>query len=189
MKPRLTAVITAAALLSACAQTNWKMPEWRIPGSATRAPDNLKPPAGETAFLETSAKGVQIYECRQDKDGRLGWIFSAPEADLFDSMGNRVGRHFAGPTWELIDGSKVEGMVKERADAPAASVIPWLLLSARPVGTSGILGKTTSIQRVNTTGGIAPVDSCRPGARARVDYTATYYFFTTEPQRRWRWPL
>ncbi|TMH88343.1 MAG: DUF3455 domain-containing protein, partial [Betaproteobacteria bacterium] len=78
------------------------------------------------------AKGVQIYECRARKDqvGGYEWAFVAPEADLFDAGGNRIGRHHAGPHWESTDGSKVLGTVKERADAPAADTIPWLLLTA-----------------------------------------------------------
>lgn len=115
------------------------------------------------------AKGVQIYECRDAK-----WVFIAPEADLFDRGGRKIGTHYAGPTWEAADGSKVIGAVKERADAGGA--IPWLILSAKSVGPDGAFSKVTSIQRLSTTGGVAPVGSCQTGAQARVPYTADYYF-------------
>jgi len=131
------------------------------------------------------AKGVQIYECRAKKDqvGEYEWAFVAPEADLFDARGIRIGRHYAGPHWESTDGSKILGTVKERIDAPMANAIPWLLLAARSVGPEGSFSKVTSIQRVNTVGGVAPRAGCSQataGAPARIDYTADYYFFTTK---------
>jgi hypothetical protein len=71
--------------------------------------------------------------------------------------------------------------VKARADAPAAGNIPWLLLGAKSVGREGTFSKVTSIQRVATVGGVAPAGACaQAGARARVDYTADYYFFTAK---------
>ena len=118
------------------------------------------------------AKGVQIYECRDAK-----WVFVAPEADLFDRSGRKIGRHYAGPTWEAADGSKVVGAVKERADA--AGAIPWLILSTKSAGPDGAFSKVTSIQRLSTSGGVAPSGACaEAGAKARVPYTADYYFFT-----------
>ena len=91
------------------------------------------------------------------------WAFVAPEADLFDTRGNRIGRHYGGPHWEADDGSKVIGAVKERADAPAADTIPWLLLAAKSVGPDGAFRHVSSIQRVNTVGGVAPKNGCSQG--------------------------
>jgi hypothetical protein len=137
-------------------------------------PENLRPAAGESLKRIIRAKGVQIYECREGK-----WVFVAPEADLFDSRGNRIGRHYAGPLWEAIgDGSKVAGTVKSRAEAPEANAIPWLLLSTRSVGGRGYFSDVTSIQRVATHGGVAPEEGCaRDGLQARIAYTADYRFF------------
>jgi uncharacterized protein DUF3455 len=148
-------------------------------------PDKLKPGANESVAMIVPAKGVQIYECRAKKDqvGEYEWAFVAPEADLFDARGIRIGRHYAGPHWESTDGSKILGTVKERIDAPMANAIPWLLLAARSVGPEGSFSKVTSIQRVNTVGGVAPRAGCSQataGAPARIDYTADYYFFTTK---------
>jgi len=153
--------------------------------SKVEVPDKLKPGANESVAMIVAAKGVQIYECRAKKDqvGEYEWAFVAPEADLFDARGNRIGRHYAGPHWESTDGSKILGTVKERADAPAAGAIPWLLLAARSVGPDGSFSKVTSVQRVNTVGGVAPVSGCSQaaaGTPARVGYTADYYFFTTK---------
>jgi Protein of unknown function (DUF3455) len=148
-------------------------------------PDKLKPGANESVAMIVPAKGVQIYECRAKRDqvGEYEWAFVAPEADLFDARGIRIGRHYAGPHWESTDGSKILGTVKERIDAPVANAIPWLLLAARSVGPEGSFSKVTSIQRVNTVGGVAPRAGCSQataGAPARIDYTADYYFFTTK---------
>lgn len=148
------------AFIAACAGT-------------VQVPDKLKP-ANESLSMIVPAKGDQIYECREAK-----WVFVAPEADLFDGAGKKIGKHYAGPHWEAADGSRIVGAVKERADAPAAGAIPWLLLSAKSVGPEGAFSKVTSIQRVATKGGVAPAGDCsQAGAKARVPYTADYYFFT-----------
>jgi hypothetical protein len=155
------------------------------PTSMVTVPDQLKPGANESLAMIVPAKGVQIYECRarQDQAGGYDWAFVAPEADLFDARGNRTGRHYAGPHWEATDGSKILGTVKERADAPVADAIPWLLLAAKSVGPEGSFSKVTSIQRVNTVGGVAPKAGCSQaaaGTPARITYTADYYFFTAK---------
>ena len=148
------------AFIAACAGT-------------VQVPDKLNP-ANESLSMIVPAKGDQIYECREAK-----WVFVAPEADLFDGAGKKIGKHYAGPHWEAADGSRIVGAVKERADAPAAGAIPWLLLSAKSVGPEGAFSKVTSIQRVATQGGVAPAGDCaQAGAKARVPYTADYYFFT-----------
>ena len=158
MKPTL---ICLAVVAAGCAGT-------------VQVPDKLSPGASESLALVVPAKGDQIYECRDSK-----WVFVAPEAELFDKAGKKIGRHYAGPHWEAADGSKVVGAVKERADAPASNAIPWLLLSTKSVGGEGAFSKVTSIQRVATAGGVAPAGDCsRAGAKARVPYTADYYFFT-----------
>jgi hypothetical protein len=141
--------------------------------STVPVPNNLKPGGNESLALVVPAKGVQIYECRDGK-----WAFVAPDAELFDRSGKKIGRHYAGPHWEAADGSNIVGAVKQRADAPAGGNIPWLLLGTKSVGGDGAFSKVTSIQRVATVGGVAPAGSCaQAGAQARVDYTADYYFF------------
>jgi hypothetical protein len=129
------------------------------------------------------AKGFQIYECRARKgqSAAYEWAFVAPEADLFDQGGRRIGRHYGGPHWESTDGSKILGTPKERADAPAADSIPWLLIASKSVGPEGAFSKVTSIQRVSTVGGVAPTTNCSQaavGTQARSAYTADYYFFS-----------
>ena len=142
--------------------------------SPVQVPDELKPGAGESLALVVAAEGVQIYECRDGK-----WAFVAPEAELLDANARRVGRHYAGPRWESVDGSGIAGVVKARADAPVPGAIPWLLLSTKSVGREGAFSKVTSVQRVATAGGVAPEGGCpQAGVQARVPYTAQYYFFS-----------
>ncbi len=156
-------LIFAVAALAGCA-------------SSVSVPDSLKPAAGESLALVVPARGDQIYECRAGK-----WAFVAPEAELFNRTGKKIGRHYAGPHWESLDGSRIVGAVKARADAPRSGDIPWLLLSAKSVGAEGAFSKVTSIQRVTTMGGSAPIEPCsQDGRRVRVPYTADYYFFTAK---------
>lgn len=149
-------------------------------------PDKLRPTANESLALVVSARGVQIYECRARKDmtGGYEWVFLAPEADLFNARRDKVGRHYAGPRWESNDGSRILGSAKERVDAPSAGAIPWLLLAAKSDGPDGAFSRFTSVQRVNTAGGVPPGASCTAAdssRQARVPYTADYYFFALMP--------
>lgn len=159
-------------------------PTWA--GTIPLVPENLKAPATEVQSLETGATGVQIYECNAGKDEptRFEWIFKAPEADLFDTAGKKIGKHYAGPTWESNDGSKVVGEVKARDNGPNPNAIPWLLLGAKSTSGTGVFSRVKSIQRVNTVGGKAPTDVCsqaQAGKVARVDYKATYKFYVAKP--------
>jgi hypothetical protein len=157
-------------------------------GCTTRlaeVPDKLRPDASERLAMIVPAKGVQIYECRQlrDRVGAYEWSFVAPEAELFDVAGKSIGRHYGGPHWEASDGSKALGAVKARTDAPKADAIPWLLLGAKSVGADGQFSRVSSIQRVNTAGGIAPKGGCfedMAGAVIRIPYSADYYFFSPQ---------
>jgi hypothetical protein len=157
--------------LAACAGTSLKPPE---------VPPALRAPATQELFLETLASGVQIYECAQKADSTYEWAFKAPEASLALRSGSSVGRHYAGPTWEGSDGSKVVGEVKARDAGPDAGAIPWLLLAAKESSGSGTFGLAKSIQRVATVGGVAPTAPCTASNLrqvVRVPYTATYYFY------------
>ncbi len=154
-----------------------------------QVPSRLAVDAQESLRMVVPASGVQIYECRarQDQAGAYDWAFVAPQADLFDARANRIGRHYGGPHWEANDGSKVVGSIRQRADAPTADAIPWLLLGAKSVGAPGAFSQITSIQRVNTAGGTAPQGGCvqaTAGTQARIHYTADYYFYGVGPAPR-----
>jgi hypothetical protein len=144
--------------------------------SAQGIPEKLAPPAEAQQLGKFAAKGVQIYVCRAKGDANE-WTFKAPEADLVDTQDNLLAKHYAGPTWEAPDGSKVVGKVLANEPAPKADSIPWLLLSADATG-SGILSGVRFVQRVNTSGGAGPTGPCETaGTERRVDYTADYIFY------------
>ena len=144
-------------------------------------PDTLDVPLNEALTLQARAAGYQIYACTAKPDStHYEWTLEAPEADLFDSAGRKIGRHYAGPTWELADGSKVGGKVRAHANAPDGKALPWLLLDATANAGTGALARVASIQRINTAGGAAPAQACdraHANAETRVPYSASYYFY------------
>src|ERR1022692_3263827 len=149
-------------------------------------PERLAVPAGQTLSQMLKASGGQIYECKPSHDDpmRMEWALRAPEAELRDPAGELVGRHYAGPTWEAHDGSKVVGEVSARYDSPDPNAIPWLLLKAASTTGRGVFSQTTSVQRLNTSGGKAPTSGCdqtQNGKEARVSYTAEYFFYHSKP--------
>jgi hypothetical protein len=154
--------------------------------TAAAIPDTLKLPDTQKTSLEVKATGVQIYACSASKTdpSKFEWTFKAPEADLFDGAGTKVGRHYAGPTWESTDGSKVVGELKAKDDGPDPAAIPWLLLTSKSTSGTGVFARTLSIQRLNTVGGKAPADGCdqsNAGKEARIAYKATYAFSVAKP--------
>ena len=178
LKPGLLLVagaVTMTALLTASPAASAKEAEPQVPAE-------LQVPEGNSLFLVGHATGVQIYACTASTSG-ASWTLLAPRAALYGTTGRQIGTHYAGPTWEANDGSRVVGR-KEAGVTVDPRAIPWLRLSAASTsaGPDGDrLARTTYIQRLNTTGGLAPVASeCDPtavGARAEVPYTADYYFW------------
>jgi len=147
--------------------------------TAIELPGALKPAAGLSTYLEVPAIGVQIYTCGKNDAGAFAWIFKAPEAQLFDTQKKPIGKHYAGPTWEGLDGGKVVGAVKANAPAPGGNAIPWLLLDIKSSEGAGTFTQAKGILRVSTVGGVAPAQGCgeaQAGSENRVPYTATYLF-------------
>jgi Protein of unknown function (DUF3455) len=145
-------------------------------------PSDLRVPEGNSLFLVGHAVGVQIYQCATTPTG-TAWTLLAPRADLYGDNGRVIATHYAGPTWEATDGSRAVGK-KEAGVIVDPTAIPWLKLSAvsTSVGPDGErLAQTTFVQRVNTTGGLAPAasqcDVTSVGTQIEVDYTADYYFW------------
>jgi hypothetical protein len=173
VKHIVPAALAVAVAVSAAA--------WAVPLTGD-IPAALRPSPGESLAATLSAKGVQIYECRTSTKapGGHAWTFIAPEADLFDADGNQIGLHGAGPFWQAVDGSRIVGHIKARAEAPVRGAIPWLLMTAESTGLAGRFSRVSSIQRIDTSGGTAPSDSCTAdmvGVQVRARYTAIYRFF------------
>ncbi len=161
MKRIIVAAVAAAALMAPAAQASQPVPA------------DLVPPAGNEAYRSGHAVGVQIYSCNG-----TAWALVAPRANLYDRRGKLIATHFAGPTWQTKDGSSVVGK-REKNVSVDPTAIDWLLLSAAST-TPGRLGATSYIQRIHTTGGLAPAGGCdasTTGATVEVPYTADYVFF------------
>jgi hypothetical protein len=149
--------------------------------TAPPAPASLRVPASQALIAPLRARGVQIYQCKPTKSdpSRFEWSFKQPEAALYTKGGRSAGKHYAGPTWEANDGSKVIGEVVARSDSPKPDSIPWLLLRAKATSGSGLFTGVQYVQRLNTVGGNAPV-GCRQdqaGQELRASYTADYLFY------------
>jgi hypothetical protein len=92
-----------------------------------------------------------------------------PRGRTYRRAGQTIRQHYAGPTWEAPDGSKIVGKILASEPAPQTGAIPWLLLSAESSG-SGVLGAARFVQRVNTSGGVGPTGACpTAGTERRVD--------------------
>jgi FtsP/CotA-like multicopper oxidase with cupredoxin domain len=148
-------------------------------------PEALRVAGDQTLTQRLHATGVQIYRCEPAKGdpAQFHWSFMQPEATLATKAGANIGKHYAGPTWEANDGSKVTGEVVARADSPAANAIPWLLLTAKTTSGTGIFSAVKSIQRLRTAGGAAPAGGCGPaqaGQELRVAYSADYLFYAAK---------
>jgi hypothetical protein len=131
--------------------------------------------SGETAVLTVHAVGQQLYDCKAGADGKLVWTFNAPQATLTVD-GKVVGHHGAGPSWELDDGSSIVGKAVGNAPGAKADDIAWLKLEVVSHNGSGKLSDVTTVQRINTVGGVLK-DSCdRQGAGRGMPYAADYVF-------------
>ena len=135
--------------------------------AAIAAPD-------ETVIATVHAEGAQVYECKA-ADGKLAWQFREPIATLLVD-GKTVGRHFAGPSWELADGSAVTAKLAGRAPGATAKDIPLLKLAVTSHRDVGQLAAITSIQRINTQGGALEGPCDNAGAMMSVPYKADYTF-------------
>jgi hypothetical protein len=143
----------------------------------------------------------------------VAYVLFTPEATLFsDDDGGQIITHFFSPnpdprdpntnpavvapggairaTWvHSHDGSSIWAKLHTNGAAVVdKNAIAWLLLDAVGVedGPAGgdILAKTTFVQRVNTTGGLAPKSGCGSpgdlGNQAFIPYTADYFFYTKD---------
>jgi hypothetical protein len=146
-----------------------------LPGAAADVPAAIAAP-GENLVAVTYAVGAQVYECKADTAGKLAWQFREPIATLFIN-GKTVGRHYAGPHWEMTDGSVVSAKVAGRAPAATPTDIPLLKLEVATRHGEGQLTDVTTIQRLNTRGGVADGACQKAGEFLSVPYTADYAFY------------
>jgi hypothetical protein len=169
-------------------------------------PQDIKVPDGNVAFLKGRAEGTQNYVCSASGTG-FAWILFTPQATLFNGADKEIITHFFDPNPDpsdrntdarvVADGtiraawqhSRDASTVWAKVFGPPVMVradsVAWLLLQVvgRREGPNGgdTLLPTTFIQRVNTRGGLAPLDGCSQssdvGKKAFRPYTADYFFF------------
>jgi hypothetical protein len=170
----LIVLILASSLASAQAKASpQKEP-------APDVPDAIQAPAGLEVAVYAHATGSQIYTCQAAADGKFGWTLKAPDAELRDRQDKVIGQHSAGPSWKLKDSSEVTGKAAAHVDSLDADSIPWLLVNVVSHTGKGALSDVTTIQRVHTHGGKAPVEGCdaaRVNTETKSSYTADYYFY------------
>lgn len=142
--------------------------------ASAQQPDAIAAP-GEEPVVTIHAEGAQVYECKADASGKLVWQFREPIATLILD-GQTVGRHYAGPSWELSDGSAVTGKVAGRAAGATTQDIPLLKLDVASQTGTGKLSGVTTIQRLNTKGGVLDGACEKAGTFANVAYSADYAF-------------
>ena len=155
--------LAAGAALIACSTPAW-----------AQAPAEIAAP-GETAVITLHAQGAQLYECAATKDGKFAWSFREPIATLLLD-GKTVGRHYAGPSWEYMDGSVVVAKAAGRSPGATAKDIPWLKLAVTSHRGKGIFSDVTTIQRINTAGGQLEGVCSTAGTFNSVPYSADYLF-------------
>jgi hypothetical protein len=140
----------------------------------TPLPDAIAAP-GETTVLTVQAEGAQVYECKAGSDGKLTWVFREPIATLL-ADGKTVGRHYAGPTWEHSDGSAIAGKAAGSVPGATPNDIPWLKLEVTSRRGSGVLSGVTTVQRINTRGGMLEGPCEKAGSYRSAPYSADYVF-------------
>jgi len=135
---------------------------------------------GETIVAAFHAVGAQIYECKIGNDGKLAWQFREPVATLL-SEGKTIGRHYAGPNWEYMDGSAVAAKAVGNAPGDTPADIPWLKLEVTDHRGTGALSSVTTVQRINTRGGVVTGACDQAGLYRSAPYAADYMFLRKGP--------
>jgi hypothetical protein len=165
MKEELKLISAAASLIAGTL----------IAGEASaQMPDAIAAP-GETKVVSLSGQGAQVYECKAGTNGKLVWTLREPIATLMLD-GKTVGRHYAGPNWDYEDGSGVSAKPVGNAPGKTANDAPWLKLEVTAHRGSGTLADVTTVQRINTQGGVITGSCNRAGAFRSAPYSAEYVF-------------
>ena len=173
---QLLLLITAMSLTTSSALAfDRSGPE--LPGQCS----SIRVPEGNKLAFHAYARGVQVYRWNAIT---FKWDFVAPVATLFaeENYFGEVGIHYVGPTWESKSGSKVQGSrVPGTGCTVDTTAIDWILLARKGADGPGVFASVTYIQRVNTTGGLAPsTPGATHGEQQEIPYTAEYYFYRAD---------
>jgi hypothetical protein len=194
-RPSLVCLASGCLLaLAACATTSRTPP----PTANESLPPDLR--AGQNEVLQEvmTTHGDETYVCRRIKsdlpavgaalqpgmardDTQLRWDPLGSEALLVDASGQSVGTVAPGRYFLAYDGSYVIGKVAAESQV-GANALTWVRYTARFVAArrpgEGRLADISSIQRIDTSGGLPPLPTCElEGAHLLVPYGATYMFY------------
>jgi hypothetical protein len=155
-------------------------PTAQIPPANDTLPDALRATPNEVLQDVLTAVGDTTYTCRRKGDA-LSWVETGSDATLVDPARRSVGTVAPGRYFVGYDGSYVVGRVAGE-EVVAANALPWQRLVARfNAGErrgEGRFARTSSVQRVQTTGGMPPDPACaQEGVSLFVPYSATYLFY------------
>lgn len=199
-------LVAGAAALAAAFTIGLPQPARADRVTAPDAPANIQVQGG-TPFLVGHATGTQNYVCLPSGTG-FKFVLFTPEATLFGDNEKQIITHYFSPNLSPIP-PETEGTIRATwqdshdtstvwASATALATnatdpefvqpgaVAWLKLQVvgsqtGPIG-SNKLTSTTFIQRVNTSGGLAPSTGCSSladvGNQAFQPYTADYFFYT-----------
>ena len=171
---------------------------------APPVPSSIEVPAGNAPFLIRHAVGTQNYVCLPSSSSPSGfaWTLFTPQAIVLNNGDKQVMTHFFSPnpgesgtvrpTWQhSLDSSTVWAKPFPPSWDPAyvePGAVAWLLLEVKgsQEGPNGgdTLTDATFIQRVNTSGGLAPATGCSSlqevGTAKYIPYAADYVFFRAD---------
>ena len=176
-------------------------------------PEKIQVEAGFTAFFEGHAEGTQNYVCKPSSNGGFAFVLFTPQATLSNDGGKQLTTHFFSPnpfeanidptvvgdrairaTWQDSRDSSTVWAKLDKASTDSNFVAPgaiaWVLLDVTGAQNGPTGGDTLTpsifIQRVNTSGGVAPSTGCASpsdvGNEAFVHYTADYFFYEKASQ-------
>jgi hypothetical protein len=131
--------------------------------------------AGRETLLAVHAVGAQVYVCKGDPADGNSWAFREPIATLVRD-GETVGRHFAGPSWQLSGGETVTGKVLASAPGRDAADIPLLKLEVVDHRNGDMLKDVSLVLRLATRGGVLKGPCGVPGELRAEPYSADYVF-------------
>lgn len=141
-------------------------------------PARLRASSNEAPAFMLHANGTHVYECVAVPGG-YRWVFLNPDATLFDGA-RSIATHTTPSVWEASsDRSSASGRVSATQPAGEGN-LPWALYRTQSSGDGGLFSGVTSVQRVNTVGGVAPASGCGDttvGTESRVQFSADYYFY------------
>ncbi len=148
-------------------------------------------PNGNARVVTFYAEGVQKYksQLKAGSTASYEWVFVAPEADLYNAANLKIGKHAAGPIWQLTMESRSDSIIGQQfsparsATSPDPNNIDWLLLMPKAgKQPSGVFSDVCYIQRIATKGGKAPATlPLGAGETIDVKYTAIYRFTKKNP--------